>query len=104
MKARSYDKADKLIQKSLKIQETAEAYEMSGIIKMTQNKKSEALAYFEKADAVSYKSSAGLLYNLTYAYYLNSNFNKAKFTLGKLNESYPGFKDPVNLKSKLSRI
>lgn len=104
MRSKTFDKAYNLIKKSLQIQETPEAFELSGIIKMNQNKKSEALAYFEKAEAVSYKSSPGLLYNLSYAYYINADFYKAKNTFEKLNKSYPGFKDPVNLKSKLSNI
>ena len=104
MKFKSFDKAYGLIQKSLQVQETPEAYELSGILKLSQNKKNEALTDFEKAYAKSYKLSASLLYNLSYAYYVNADFNKAKFTIDKLNKSYPGFKDPANLKSKLNYI
>ena len=104
MESKEYDKANGLIQKSLSVRETPEAYELSGIIKLVQNKKSEALLNFEKADALSYKISQGLLYNLTYAYYINSDFNKAKYTFDKLNKFYPTFKDPANLKGKLSKI
>jgi len=104
LKDKNYSKANILLEQSLQVQETPEANETIGVIKLINGNKTEALRYLEKAYAISYEANPKLLYNLSNAYYINKEFEKAKMTYKQLKKSYPSFSDSGNLESKLYKV
>ncbi len=104
LKDKNYYKANTLLLQSLQIQETPEANETIGIINLINGNETDALAYLEKASAMSYETNPKLLYNLSSVYYANEEYEKAKLTFEQLKKSFPNFADTDNLENKLLGI
>jgi len=104
LKSKDYNNAYAVLQQSLKIQETAPANELIGMLDLMSGNKTEALNHLETAKNISKAANPKLLYNLSNAYFFNAEYKKAKVTFEQLKKSYPDFPDPGNLESKLNNF
>jgi tetratricopeptide (TPR) repeat protein len=92
-----------ILYKSLKLEQTVFANKWIGQILLNDNKVKEAIPYLEKAYNNS-KNDPQLLYNLSGAYALNSQYREAKSILNVLYEVNPRFPGADLLKSQLDKI
>jgi tetratricopeptide (TPR) repeat protein len=103
LKMQNLSAALPLLQESLSIEETVFAHKWIGQILLAQNQVKEAIAHLEKAQQSS-PDDLQLLYNLSGAYALDSQFKKAKAVLDRLMLISPNFPDADILKHQLNRI
>jgi len=89
--------------KSLKLEQTMFANKWIGQILLKNNQVKEAIPYLEKAYRFS-NNDPQLLYNLSGAYALNSQYSEAKSILNILYEVNPGFPEADILKNQLNQI
>jgi len=97
------DLALDILYESLKVQVTETAYKWIGQILLSKAKVAEAISYLEKAQAMN-PADPGVLYNLSGAYTLLSEYQKARETLDTLYKYNPNFEDPSNLKERLDKM
>jgi len=91
-----------LLQESLTIEETVFAHKWIGQIFLTQNRPKDALFHLEKAYQNS-PSDLQLLYNLSGAYALDSQFKKSRAMLDRLLSLAPNFPDADILQAQLEK-
>jgi tetratricopeptide (TPR) repeat protein len=103
IKAGKYKRALPLLHKSLSVEETAFSNKWIGQINLSNNQVSTALPYLERAYQMK-SSDLQLLYNLSGAYALNAQYDKAKETIDKLYAIAPNFPAARELKANLERI
>jgi tetratricopeptide (TPR) repeat protein len=92
-----------LLQESLAIEETVFAHKWIGQILLAQNRVKEAIIHLEKANQSS-PDDLQLLYNLSGAYALDSQFKKSKAVLDRLMLISPNFPEADILKHQLEGI
>ncbi len=103
IKAKQFDAALPLLYESLEREETAFANKWIGTILLNRNQAQQALPYLEKAHAQN-RSDPQLLYNLSGAYALTANYQKARDALDELDKIAPDFPDAGDLRRQLDRI
>jgi len=91
-----------LLQESLTIEETVFAHKWIGQIFLTQNRPKDALFHLEKAYQNS-PTDLQLLYNLSGAYALDSQFKKSRAMLDRLLSLAPNFPDADILQAQLEK-
>ena len=97
------DLALDILYESLKVQVTETAYKWIGQILLSKAKVRDAISYLEKAQEMN-PADPGVLYNLSGAYTLLSEYQKARETLDTLYKYNPNFEDPSNLKERLDKM
>ena len=103
LRARNLDKAFEILNQSLTIRETAAANELLGEILLVKGKTKEAIEFLEKAYKKKTSHHPKLLYNLTSAYYLTGQYDKAWQTFLTFREMHPNFADRGNLEMKIKK-
>ena len=98
-----FEQAQHLLEKSLTIQETGEAYMWLGQICLEKRQSDRAVAYLEKARTFLPHDSL-LLYNLCIALVQTQHYERARMILQELEHINPAFDDSYDLKSKLANI
>ena len=92
-----------LLKKSLTLSETFFANKWMGQILLNFNRVKQSLPYLKKAYSQN-RADPQLLYSLSGAYALSSQYQKARDLLNQLYQIAPGFQDPYNLKDQLDRM
>jgi tetratricopeptide (TPR) repeat protein len=92
-----------LLRKSLDLEASAFANKWIGQILLNENRLRESLPYLKKAYSMR-SDDPQLLYNLSGAYALNAQYEKARDTLDELYRMAPNFPDTDQLKRQLDRI
>ena len=103
LKDKEYEPALVVLRQSLQVQETALAHKLIGTILLADGKSKDALPSLERAREMDTKDDPKLLYNLSSAYFTDSQYQKARETFKRLKEISPGFPDPGNLEGKLKQ-
>lgn len=103
VEARDLDRALPILYRSLEIEETAFAHKWIGQILLDDGFVQKALPHLTKAHKMN-THDPQVLYNLSGAYALNAQYEKARETLGELYAIDPNFPDANILKRQLDRI
>jgi tetratricopeptide (TPR) repeat protein len=103
IKARHLDRATILLEKAFQLEESAFACKWLGQIYLDQGHTGRALPYLEKAVKMAPKDPQ-LIYNLSGAYALSQQFDKARSYLSRLDELSPNFPGANDLKRQLERL
>jgi tetratricopeptide (TPR) repeat protein len=103
LKGRELDRAYELLQQSLNVRETATANELTGEILLVKRRTKEAIEYLAKARQMKKRDDPKLLYNLTSAYYLTAEYDKAWQTFLAFKKLEPNFADRGNLEAKIKK-
>lgn len=98
-----YNRALPFLYEALKLEESDYANKWIGQILLQQKRVQASIPFLEQAYKMN-RSDPQLLYNLSGAYALNSQFIKARETLDILEKIYPDFPGVSNLKQQLNRI
>jgi tetratricopeptide (TPR) repeat protein len=98
-----YHRALPILYSSLKLEDTAFANKWIGQIYLNDGKTKEALPYLEKSLKMV-PDDAQLLYNLSGAYALDAQYQKARETLARLEKIRPNFPGAADLKQQLDRL
>ncbi len=103
LQVKQYDQALTILRQSLKVQETALAHKLIGTLLLASGKRKKAISSLERAREIDVKDDPKLLYNLSSAYYTDSQYQKAWEIYQRLKEIAPDFSDPGNLEEKLKK-
>ena len=103
IKAQKYEQVLPVLHKSLHVKETAFANKWIGQILLSNHKIQAALPYLERSLEMK-ESDPQLLYNLSGAYALNAQYEKAKVTIDKLYAIAPNFPAAKELRKNLERM
>ncbi|NIU23293.1 tetratricopeptide repeat protein [candidate division KSB1 bacterium] len=103
IKARKLNAALPYLRKSLELEDTAFANKWIGQILLDRGLTKTALLRLEKAAKIR-PQDAQLIYNLSGAYALNGQFEKAKKTLKRLEKLQPDFPGAQDLKRQLDSL
>ena len=103
IKLKKFDLALPILYKSLELEETGYANKWIGTVLLNNSKVKESIPFFEKAIELK-RYDAQLLYNLSGAYALDGQYEKAAATLGKMYKINPNFPDADQLKKQLDQI
>ncbi len=103
IKLKKFDLSLPILYKSLELEETGYANKWIGTILLNNGKVTESLPFFEKAIELI-RDDAQLLYNLSGAYALDGQYEKAAATLDKMYKINPNFPDADDLKRQLDHI
>ncbi len=103
IEARDLSRALPILYQSLEIEETAYANKWIGQILLDEGFVKKSLPYLKKAYEMN-STDPQVLYNLSGAYALNAQYEKAKETLDELWEINPDFPDAAILKKQLDQV
>jgi tetratricopeptide (TPR) repeat protein len=103
IKAGRLNQAFPILHQSLLLENTAYAQKWIGQILLNRNNINEALPFLERAYKMGQKDPQ-LLYNLSGAYAMSSQFDKARIRLDELYQINPNFPDAEYLRQQLDRI
>jgi tetratricopeptide (TPR) repeat protein len=103
IKAGRLNQAFPILNQSLQLESTMYAQKWIGQILLNRNNINEALPYLERAYNLD-KRDPQLLYNLSGAYAMSSEFEKARARLNELEKINPNFPDAEHLRQQLDRI
>jgi len=103
IKAKKFARAMPILRQTLTMEETPFANKWIGTILLNGNQVQAAIPYLEKSFRMK-GDDPQLLYNLSGAYALNAQYQKAKQMLNKLYKINPNFPDAGDLKRQLERI
>jgi tetratricopeptide (TPR) repeat protein len=103
IKAGKLNQAFPILNQSLQLENTVFAQKWMGQILLNQNRIDDAIPYLERAYQADHKDPQ-LLFNLSGAYALSSEFEKARKLLYDLEKIDPDFPNADNLEDQLDRI
>jgi tetratricopeptide (TPR) repeat protein len=103
LRSRKLDEAFDVLTQSLTVQETGAAHELLGEILLVKGETSKAIEHLEKAHNMETSPHPKLLYNLSTAYYLVKDFDKAWQTFSTFRKNHPNAPDRGDLEMKIKR-
>lgn len=103
IKQKKFDLAFPLLQKTLSIEETPYAFKWIGQIYLNDNEVQKSIPFLQKALKLV-PDEPQVLYNISGAYALSGQYQKADSTLSRLEKISPKFPDADHLRKQLDRI